>query len=95
MQNRQAYEQSGLDKSDNTFLLSQLGGQLVNLGPHTRALDGSQLNLAGKAAFGADVSNILGPPSDHMDKSGLIGNADMSKFFVQANDKSMSMLLKQ
>ena len=33
----------GLDKLDNTFLLSQLGGQFGNLGPNARGLDSSQL----------------------------------------------------
>ena len=87
-------DQGGNNKADNTFLLSQLGGPFANLGPNARGLDSSQMQMAGRPAFGGDVSNILGL-SDHIDKSGIIPNAELSKFFAQANDKSMSMLFKQ
>ena len=51
-------------------------------------LDQSQINRQG---FGLDMSNILGALSDNFDKSGIVANADMSKFFAQG-DKSMSVL---
>ena len=82
-----------LQRMDNTILLSQLGGGGFNpnfITPNMKYADQSQINHLSRHGFGLDMSNILAGLSENIgDQSGLIGKADMSKFFAKGGDQSV------
>ena len=96
MNQQMILDKSALMAGDNSFLLSQFGGQaqLTGVSPNV-GIDLHQAQMYPAFHMG-DVSNIL--LSDHMDKSAMLQNADLSKYFGRAPggaaDKSWSVQSK-